>query len=106
MKSILLFLGFLLLTLNSFSSTSGNERSLTFGQSDSTAQQKRAVHHTHTSSNKHYYKNVDGVKVQSPTHYSAIPAGACVVCRDGFYSFSRNHRGACSHHGGVKKWLN
>lgn len=106
MKPILLFLGLLLLTLNSFSTTSEIGRSLTFGQSDYTAQQKHSVHHTHVSGNKHYYKNVDGARVQSPTQYDVIPAGACAVCGDGSYSFSRNHRGDCSHHGGVKKWLN
>ena len=51
------------------------------------------------------YTNTYDQEVQSPTHYNAIPEGACAVCRDGSYSFSRNRRGTCSHHGGVAKWL-
>lgn len=52
-----------------------------------------------------YYTNVEGYKVQSPTYYSSTPAGASALCRDGTYSFSRNRRGTCSHHGGVARWL-
>lgn len=51
------------------------------------------------------YKNVDNEEVQSPTNYNDIPEGASAICRDGTYSFSRNRRGTCSHHGGVAKWL-
>jgi Protein of unknown function (DUF3761) len=51
------------------------------------------------------YENVDDEEVQSPTHYNAIPEGACAICLDGTYSFSKNKRGTCSHHGGVAKWL-
>lgn len=52
-----------------------------------------------------YYTNSKGEKVQSPTYYNSQPAGATAECRDGTYSFSRNRRGTCSHHGGVKRWL-
>ena len=52
-----------------------------------------------------YYTNSAGQKVQSPTKYNSIPAGATALCRDGTYSFSRNRRGTCSHHGGVARWL-
>jgi uncharacterized protein YgiM (DUF1202 family) len=52
-----------------------------------------------------YYINSKGEKVQSPTFYKTAPAGATAECRDGTYSFSRNRRGTCSHHGGVKRWL-
>lgn len=52
-----------------------------------------------------HYTNSEGYKVQSPTRYSSAPAGATAVCRDGTYSFSRNKRGTCSHHGGVAYWL-
>lgn len=31
---------------------------------------------------------------------------ATALCRDGTYSYSANRRGTCSHHGGVKYWLN
>jgi hypothetical protein len=33
------------------------------------------------------------------------PAGASAQCKDGTYSHSKQHSGACSHHGGVAKWL-
>jgi len=52
-----------------------------------------------------YYTNKDGERVQAPTYSDTIPAGATAQCRDGTYSFSRNHRGTCSHHGGVARWL-
>ena len=52
-----------------------------------------------------YYTNTDGYKVQSPTYYHSTPTGASALCRDGTYSFSRNRRGTCSHHGGVARWL-
>jgi uncharacterized protein YraI len=55
--------------------------------------------------NADYYLNVDGEWVQSPTYYDSQPSGATAVCRDGTYSFSRNRRGTCSHHGGVARWL-
>jgi uncharacterized protein YraI len=59
----------------------------------------------HNSSGASYYTNKAGHTVQSPTHYSSVPAGATAQCRDGSYSFSENRRGTCSHHGGVKRWL-
>jgi len=53
-----------------------------------------------------YYKNSEGRCVQRPVKSSTAPAGATAKCQDGSYSFSRNHRGTCSHHGGVAQWLN
>lgn len=58
-----------------------------------------------TNSSVKYYTNSFGQKVQSPTYYNSAPAGATALCRDGTYSFSRNRRGTCSHHGGVARWL-
>jgi uncharacterized protein YgiM (DUF1202 family) len=52
-----------------------------------------------------YYINSQGEKIQSPTYYNSPPTGSTAQCRDGTYSFSRNRRGTCSHHGGVKRWL-
>ena len=52
-----------------------------------------------------YYTNSAGERVQSPTYSNTVPTGATAQCRDGTYSFSRNHRGTCSHHGGVSRWL-
>lgn len=51
-----------------------------------------------------YYTNVEGYRVQAPTYYDSKPSGATALCRDGTYSFSRNRRGTCSHHGGVARW--
>lgn len=33
------------------------------------------------------------------------PAGATAKCKDGSYSHSKGHSGACSHHGGVDSFL-
>lgn len=62
-------------------------------------------HSTYSQGSIKYYTNVDGHRVQSPTYYNSKPAGATALCRDGTYSFSRNRRGTCSHHGGVARWL-
>jgi hypothetical protein len=35
----------------------------------------------------------------------SAPPGATARCRDGSYSYAKHHQGACSHHGGVAKWL-
>ena len=67
--------------------------------------QSRVQNNPQSTQSIKYYKNSAGEKVQSPTYYNSPPAGACAVCRDGTYSFSRNRRGTCSHHGGVSRWL-
>src|SRR6478752_5814445 len=36
---------------------------------------------------------------------AGAPPGATALCRDGTYSDSKHHSGTCSHHGGVKRWL-
>jgi Protein of unknown function (DUF3761) len=51
------------------------------------------------------YVNSKGETVKRPESCSSAPEGATAQCRDGSYSFSRSHRGTCSHHGGVAKWL-
>lgn len=62
--------------------------------------------YTYTPSTRvHYYTNSAGQRVQSPTYYPSAPRGATARCVDGTYSFSRNRRGTCSHHGGVAQWL-
>ncbi|HZS58018.1 MAG TPA: DUF3761 domain-containing protein [Gemmatimonadaceae bacterium] len=33
------------------------------------------------------------------------PTGAIAKCKDGLYSHSAHHTGACSRHGGVAQWL-
>jgi len=37
---------------------------------------------------------------------NANPSGATAQCKDGTYSHAAHHSGACSHHGGVAKFLN
>jgi hypothetical protein len=53
------------------------------------------------------YINHAGNSVHRPAHTvsGAVPAGATAQCRDASYSFSQSHRGTCSHHGGVSRWL-
>ena len=51
------------------------------------------------------YVNSRGHCVPRPRHANSAPSGASAQCRDGTYSFSENRRGACSHHGGVRRWL-
>ena len=52
-----------------------------------------------------YYTNSQGHVVHRPMQARHLPRGATARCRDQTYSFSENHRGTCSHHGGVAKWL-
>ena len=40
-----------------------------------------------------------------PVASAAPPAGATGQCKDGTYTMSKTHSGACSSHGGVAKWL-
>jgi Protein of unknown function (DUF3761) len=53
------------------------------------------------------YVNKEGHTVHRPAHTVSgnVPSGASALCRDGSYSFSMNHSGTCSHHGGVSRWL-
>jgi len=61
-----------------------------------------------SSYNSHngYYRNCDGNWIPRPQYSNTQPSGATAICRDGTYSFSAHRRGTCSHHGGVKVWLN
>jgi len=52
-----------------------------------------------------YYTNSAGHQVHRPMQSPSQPQGATAQCRDGSWSFSENHRGTCSHHGGVARWL-
>jgi hypothetical protein len=55
-----------------------------------------------TNSSGDGYVNSQGHYVPSPSNN---PAGATARCNDGTYSYSQNHSGTCSHHGGVANWL-
>jgi hypothetical protein len=41
----------------------------------------------------------------TPVSTGAAPAGATGACKDGTFTMSKTHSGACSKHGGVAKWL-
>jgi hypothetical protein len=43
--------------------------------------------------------------VATATSAMTGPAGATGQCKDGTYTTSKSHAGACSQHGGVAKWL-
>ena len=51
------------------------------------------------------YVTSDGVTVHRPVQSNQRPARATAQCRDGSWSFSLHHRGTCSQHGGVLRWL-
>lgn len=42
---------------------------------------------------------------QSTTTGDTAPTGATAKCKDGTYSKSKQHSGACSKHGGVDQWM-
>ena len=48
-------------------------------------------------------KSADGAKPAASGNTD--PTGATAKCKDGTYSKSKSHSGACSHHGGVAQWL-
>ncbi len=52
-----------------------------------------------------FYKSASGHCVQRPKTAATAPLGATARCRDGTYSFSEHASGACSHHGGVARWI-
>jgi hypothetical protein len=41
----------------------------------------------------------------APAPTASMATGATATCKDGTSSHSKVHAGACSHHGGVAKWL-
>jgi hypothetical protein len=51
-----------------------------------------------------YYRNSAGHLVHSPS-CGHKPVKQTAVCRDDSISHSHNRRGACSGHGGVKRWI-
>lgn len=48
---------------------------------------------------------VAATRASAPANDNKSAAGATAQCKDGTYSHSKTHQGACSHHGGVAKWL-
>jgi len=68
---------------------------------------KQALPDEATLDSHKHYTNKSGATVHSPAKSTdnKVPNGATAQCRDGSYSFSQNHSGTCSHHGGVGNWL-
>jgi len=94
MRALLRLLLTAALACSSLSAFADNQNSATTTQT----QPSEADLTTH----KHYVNHA-GETVHSPskTVSGQAPVGATAQCGDGTYSFSRNHRGTCSHHGGV-----
>ena len=69
------------------------------------AQARPTSHYVASLGSDRYYTAKSGHRVHSPVQANRPPAGASAKCGDGSYSFSENHRGTCSHHGGVVNWL-
>jgi hypothetical protein len=71
-------------------------------------QEKQAEHHSQqlAECTNGTYVNAAGNTVCKPVESSTQPAGATAECEDGTYSFSESRSGTCSHHGGVRTWLN
>jgi hypothetical protein len=72
----------------------------TSSQAATKPDESKLVEHQH-------YTNAAGESVHSPAHAvgNQVPQGATAKCRDNTFSFSKSHRGTCSHHGGVAGWL-
>jgi hypothetical protein len=71
------------------------------------AQQQMSATHDDRLIESGSYVNRAGNEVHRPAHTVSgkAPDGATAQCRDGSYSFSQSHRGTCSHHGGVSRWI-
>ena len=78
---------------------------LVIAPSISDARHYRHAYRTIHSSASEYYTARSGHRVHRPMQAYRAPAGASAQCGDGSWSFSENHRGTCSHHGGVSRWL-
>jgi hypothetical protein len=47
----------------------------------------------------------DAPKAPTTKSTNAAPQNATARCKDGTFSYAKQHRGACSHHGGVAEWF-
>jgi hypothetical protein len=75
------------------------------GATSRAASQAKSQQTEPTCTNNGTYTSSNGQTVKRPETCSTAPQGATAQCRDGSYSFSQSHRGTCSHHFGVAKWL-
>jgi len=64
----------------------------------------RASLNGETASQQTYF-TVTSASTRPPASPST-PAGVTAICNDGTYSYSKHCRGTCSHHGGVREWIN
>ena len=46
-----------------------------------------------------------GLEARSDVPPSPL-SGVTAICNDGTYSYSKHRSGTCSHHGGVREWIN
>jgi hypothetical protein len=92
-------------SLTQFNNNSNNTTYPSYNYSNSNNTLPNNLNNTRNTSRVKHYRNTNGYRVQSPTKYNSQPSGASALCNDGTYSFSRNRRGTCSGHGGVRKWL-
>lgn len=75
------------------------------GPVDARPRHHPVVHSSDYVGDEGYYTNINGHSVHRPAHRARRLAGATAKCGEGTWSFSENHRGTCSHHGGVSSWL-
>lgn len=71
----------------------------------SDARHYRHTYHVGHYGSSDYYTARSGHQVHRPMQAVRAPFGASAQCADRSWSFSENHRGTCSHHGGVSRWL-
>lgn len=72
--------------------------------------QKYEFYNQHKNNDYSAPKPVQPSKPAQPTKPASKepakhPQGATAKCKDGTYSYSKNRKGTCSRHGGVKEWL-
>ncbi|MGO9385166.1 MAG: DUF3761 domain-containing protein [Mycobacterium sp.] len=70
------------------------------------SRRRRLVRHQRaTRSRRATYPNQPATACQTPNrHQGVAPPGWHAQSRDGSYSFSEQHSGTCSGHGGVQQW--
>jgi uncharacterized protein with FMN-binding domain len=75
-----------------------------FGESGSTARGQTNPAPRSTAAESAPAPATPAPRTQKPTSTSEHPANATAKCKDGTFSYAAQHRGACSHHGGVAEW--
>lgn len=71
----------------------------------------RSTPNNTTSDNYSTYGNVNpytgeaGTRQPAPAYSAPQQSGPTARCNDGTVSYSQNHSGTCSYHGGVNQWF-